>query len=90
MTAGADPLSARNRLQDIWVWDGRPDWDAVFTHVRRFRSGANGARFERVGVSFCGAAVIGSDLGTACRKHSTVGDGTEQSGVIFQLHQENF
>jgi len=69
---------ASNRLQDVWVWNGRPDWDQVFANMAR------GAVDPDIGVFFCGAAVIGADLQTMCQKHSING------GVAFSLHKENF
>ena len=52
MNKGPD---ARNRLQDIWIWNGRPDWDQIFT---RNRDGPH----SDIGVAFCGTPFIGKDL----------------------------
>jgi hypothetical protein len=43
-----------NRLQDIWIWNGRPHWDDIFKEVREQRQHSD------IGVCFCGAAVIGA------------------------------
>jgi hypothetical protein len=48
----ADP-NAPNRFQDIWIWGGRPDWDAIFGYVKDQR------QHNDIGVCFCGAPVIG-------------------------------
>lgn len=76
------PETARNRLQDMYAWDGRPPWDAVFQRVRE-RSIA--ADFRSIGVTFCGATIIGKDLKEMCAKYSSVKD-----NVMFHLHKENF
>jgi Ferric reductase NAD binding domain len=68
-----------NRLQDIWVWNGRPYWDEVFEEMAEQR------QHPDIGVCFCGAAVIGADLKTMCEKHSSV-----ENDVLFTLHKENF
>ena len=57
-----------NRLQDIWVWEGRPHWDQVFKEVRDQRQHSD------IGVCFCGAPVIGADLVEMCQKYSNVED----------------
>lgn len=71
--------SAPNRLQDLWVWNGRPNWDTVFSMVK------DDPPFPHIGVAFCGAAIIGKDLQKMCGKHSSTED-----GVFFHLHKENF
>lgn len=52
-----------NRLGDIWVWNGRPDWIAVFENTEEHvvkRKQAKGDHFatvavkDEVGVCFCG------------------------------------
>ncbi|KAJ1450861.1 hypothetical protein M885DRAFT_621312 [Pelagophyceae sp. CCMP2097] len=68
---------ARNRFQDIWVWRGRPCWDAAFAAVRAPR--------QHVGVVFCGPPAIGNDLAAMAKKHSAAGD-----GCTFTLHRERF
>jgi hypothetical protein len=40
---------------------------------------------REVGVFFCGAPGIASDLNDACRKYSSIADNT-----LFSLHKENF
>ena len=71
--------NAPNRLQDIWIWNGRPYWDDIFHYVKEQR------QHNDIGVCFCGAPVIGADLREMCEKHSKVDD-----GVLFSLHKENF
>jgi hypothetical protein len=61
-------LSPRNRLQDIWVWEGRPHWDQVFREVRDQRQHSD------IGVCYCGAPVIGADLTEMCHKYSDIKD----------------
>jgi ferredoxin-NADP reductase len=41
-----------NRLQDIWIWNGRPNWDEIFAHMKEQRQHSD------IGVCFCGAPVI--------------------------------
>jgi NAD(P)H-flavin reductase len=69
----------QNRLQDIWVWNGRPHWDDIFKDMKDQRQHSD------IGVCFCGAPVIGADLRTMCEKYSDV---SEQ--CLFSLHKENF
>jgi hypothetical protein len=68
-----------NRLQDIWVWNGRPQWDEIFREAKESRQHSD------IGVCFCGAPVIGADLRTMCEKYSDVDD-----DILFSLHKENF
>ena len=78
----AQRASAPNRLgQHVWVWNGRPDWNAIFARVAANRRGD----VKRVGVCFCGASVIGKDLKKHCRKYSSL-----ERDLIFKLHKENF
>mmetsp|Transcript_17407 Transcript_17407/g.35557 ORF Transcript_17407/g.35557 Transcript_17407/m.35557 type:complete len:708 (+) Transcript_17407:2-2125(+) len=74
---GGGVQQSPNRLQDTWVWNGRPDWDQVFSQMKEQ------AIDPDIGVFFCGAAVIGADLMTMCQKYTG-------SGVTFSLHKENF
>ncbi len=69
----------QNRLQDIWVWNGRPHWDEIFKDMKEQRQHSD------IGVCFCGAPVIGADLRTMCEKYSDVSD-----QCLFSLHKENF
>jgi hypothetical protein len=68
-----------NRLQDIWVWNGRPNWDEVFAEVKEQRQHAD------IGVCFCGAPVIGADLKQMCNKYTNI-----EENCTFSLHKENF
>ncbi|KAJ1450860.1 hypothetical protein M885DRAFT_531291 [Pelagophyceae sp. CCMP2097] len=70
---------ARNRFQDVWVWRGRPRWDAIFAVVRAQRQHVD------VGVVFCGAPAVGNDLAAMAKKHSNAGD-----DCVFTIHKENF
>jgi len=72
-------VKTTNRLQDIWVWNGRPQWDEVFRDMKEQRQHSD------IGVCFCGAPVIGADLRSMCEKYS---DAEEQ--CLFTLHKENF
>ncbi len=63
--------------QDVWVWNGRPEWDAVFRELHAM------AVDKDIGVFFCGAAVIGADLQAMCQKYT-------KNDVTFSLHKENF
>ena len=75
----ADPKGAPNRMQNLWVWDGRPDWDQIFTQVKLQRIHPD------IGVCFCGAPPIGRDIKAMCHKHSN-----SKEAVQFSLHKENF
>ena len=55
---------AENRLQDVWVWAGRPIWDDIFADIREQRQHAE------IGVCFCGSPAIGYDLKRMCSKYS--------------------
>ena len=68
-----------NRLQDIFIWNGRPEWDIIFSEMKESRQTSD------IGVCFCGAAAIGADLVSLCQKYSSVKD-----ECLFTLHKENF
>lgn len=70
---------AENRLQDVWVWNGRPNWDGIFHEMKDQR------QHSEIGVCFCGAPQIGYDLSKMCSKHSSPSD-----DILFTLHKENF
>lgn len=97
----SDPRSATNKLGEIWVWDGRPQFDPLFAHVKARRHYST----REVGVCFCGPAIVGKDLKSACRTHSRVsrvhgrnsliaadarGDSGSANDCLFVLHKENF
>merc|ERR1711871_640196 len=69
---------AENRLQDVWVWNGRPNWDSIFQDMKDQR------QHSEIGVCFCGAPAIGYDLSKMCSKHSSPSD-----DILFTLHKEN-
>jgi hypothetical protein len=71
--------ASSNRLQDIWVWNGRPDWDQIFADIKDQRQHSD------IGVCFCGAPVIGNDLKKMCERYSSSRD-----DCLFTLHKENF
>lgn len=70
---------AENRLQDIWIWNGRPHWDEIFREMKAQRQHSD------IGVCFCGAPVIGADLRSMCEKYSNAAE-----DCLFSLHKENF
>lgn len=70
---------AANRLQDIWIWNGRPNWDEIYADMKARRQHSD------IGVMFCGAPVIGADLKAMCEKYSS-----HKDDVLFSLHKENF
>ena len=81
-----DTLSCRhaaraNQFLDIYVWNGRPDWDSIFAQVKCFRQPTT----HQIGVCFCGTPIIGKDLKKYCHKYSSLDDGCR-----FVLHKENF
>uniref|UniRef100_A0A7S2R8R2 FAD-binding FR-type domain-containing protein n=1 Tax=Mucochytrium quahogii TaxID=96639 RepID=A0A7S2R8R2_9STRA len=73
--------SLENRMQDIYVWNGRPGWDDIFSYVKLNRRTTT----SQIGVCFCGTPVIGKDLKTFCHKYSSLEDNCR-----FVLHKENF
>lgn len=78
-----DPMltGGASKKHVVQIWNGRPDWSAVFTNIKAKR-----APFVKdIGVCFCGAPAIGKDLKAQCRLKSSV-----QEGMIFSLHKENF
>jgi NADPH oxidase len=81
-TLKTNPNSA-NRLQDIFVWDGRPQWDQIFSHQKEQR------RYRDIAVCFCGTPIVGADLSKMCKKYSSL-DRTGENEVLFHLHKENF
>eukprot|EP00981_Chlorochromonas_danica_P010602 scaffold3290_cov165-Ochromonas_danica.AAC.45 len=68
-----------NRLQDVWVWKGRPQWDEIFSEMKEQRQHSD------IGVCFCGPHGIGCDLREMCEKYSDIGE-----QCLFSLHKENF
>ena len=73
-----------NRVGDfIWVWSGRPVWDAVFIQVRD-DGGHSRTEHLDVGVCFCGAKVIAKDLDRCCVEYS------KNDGICFRFHKEHF
>ena len=44
-----------NRFQDVWIWDGRPEWDEIFSDIKENRE------HRDIGVCFCGMALICDD-----------------------------
>ena len=68
-----------NRFQDVWIWDGRPEWDEIFSDVKENRE------HRDIGVCFCGMALIGATLNRMCRKYTNIAE-----ECVFSLHKENF
>lgn len=71
--------TAKNRLQNIWIWNGRPNWEIIFTDMKQQR------QHPDIGVAFCGTPVIGNDLKEMCDRHSN-----RHEDCVFTLHKENF
>eukprot|EP00948_MAST-09A_sp_MAST-9A-sp1_P004121 g4121.t1 len=77
-----------NVLQDIKIWNGRPQWGQIFEGVyevasRRYDDDIS--QETKIGVAFCGAPIIGRDLSKQCDKYSSI-----ENSVYFHLHKENF
>jgi len=76
----SQPQGSRpNEAGHTCVWNGRPNWDALFSHVAQ-RHRAQGGK---VGVFFCGAPAIGKDLRRNCNSHS-------DKDLRFMLMKESF
>ena len=76
----------KNRVNNIWLWYGRPNWDPLFELIVRSVPGKRGRDSPiQIGCCFCGMTVIGKQLKTACKKFSS-----QSKGVFFHLHKENF
>ena len=73
--------SSPNRFGDLWVWNGRPDWDQYFSHVRD----RHVRKVDNIGVCYCGPPLIGKDMKRMCEKHSSA-----PNNLFFTLHKENF
>jgi len=69
-----------NKLQDISIWNGRPNWERIFLDVKQTRQ----KNVAEIGVCYCGAPVIGNDLKKACRMFSNPQD------CEFVLNKEIF
>jgi hypothetical protein len=73
-------------FQDIWVWNGRPDWDAIFSGVKANEREQRAANVgAAVGVMYCGNKIIGNDLISKCEQYTSLAE-----NVSFNLHKENF
>jgi hypothetical protein len=72
-----------NRMQDIWIWDGRPVWDQIFSTNKEER------RYRDIGVCFCGTPIVGKQLKSMCKKYSNLNPALGKE-VVFHLHKENF
>jgi len=57
-----------NRLGDIWVWNGRPEWKQIFETVRDSRL----AGVRTIGVTYCGAPIIAKNLAEQCSRFTDV------------------
>jgi len=64
----------------IVLHQGRPDWENVFTDLRRTHCN------EVIGVMFCGPRPVADALKVKCGEHSDLATG----GTRFVLHKENF
>jgi hypothetical protein len=65
---------------NVWVWNGRPDWDQIFDQNAKTPYVTTG-----IGVAFCGTPFIGKDLSKYCRIKSNA-----ETGRVFHLLKENF
>ncbi|GBG31984.1 NADPH oxidase 5 [Hondaea fermentalgiana] len=81
LDATHEASSAANQYQNIWIWNGRPNWDEIFAYVKQNRQ----RNVDRIGVCFCGTPIIGKDLKQFCHKYSSL-----QDNCRFELHKENF
>jgi len=80
--AGVYGMDVRpNKAGNTQVWNGRPDWSALFSHVASQHAHEGSARLQ-VGVFFCGAPDLGKDLTPNCHKHSS-------EKVQFRLMKES-
>lgn len=52
-----DKAGAANRLGDIFVWNGRPQWEQVFEYVRDRRP----QDLKHIGCTFCGACACAGE-----------------------------
>jgi NADPH oxidase len=71
--------AAHQQLEDIHIWNGRPNWDSRFEEISKAHPQGE------IGVAFCGNPMIGKDLKNMCFKHSR-----GRAEGIFKLHKENF
>eukprot|EP00511_Aplanochytrium_stocchinoi_P012236 CAMPEP_0204877332 /NCGR_PEP_ID=MMETSP1348-20121228/48134_1 /ASSEMBLY_ACC=CAM_ASM_000700 /TAXON_ID=215587 /ORGANISM="Aplanochytrium stocchinoi, Strain GSBS06" /LENGTH=331 /DNA_ID=CAMNT_0052034187 /DNA_START=540 /DNA_END=1535 /DNA_ORIENTATION=+ len=87
--------AAPNRMEDIWIWRGRPNWDTVFNSTQESIINRRKARGDHialvqdeseVGVCFCGHPVIGKDLKKRCAKFTKTND----QMIKFTLNAEVF
>jgi hypothetical protein len=73
-----------NKLKDIWVWNGRPDWTQIFKAVGDKTALDNPGKTTDIGVVFCGTPVIGAALKNECAIN------TVKDRIEFSLHKEKF
>ena len=79
--AAKNPKAPKNRLSNLWIWSGRPNWDEIFVDVAKRRPMDS----EYIGICFCGMSAIGDALQECCEKYSRPSE-----SLIFNLHKENF
>ena len=79
--AAKNPKAPKNRLSNLWIWNGRPNWDDIFVDVAKRRPMDS----EYIGICYCGMSAIGDALQSCCEKYSRPSE-----SLIFTLHKENF
>ena len=73
------PSDEPTQIGHIVVHKGRPKWDEFFLPIQKAHVG------NRIGVMFCGPAVIANDLKKTCGKYTDF-----DTNTLFLLHKENF
>jgi len=73
------PADEPTQIGDIIIHKGRPKWDQFFQPIQKQHMG------NRIGVMFCGPAVIARDLKKACGNYTDF-----ENKTVFILHKENF
>ncbi|CAK0877878.1 unnamed protein product [Prorocentrum cordatum] len=76
--------SRPNQVGHTFVWNGRPQWKALFEHVKGVhkRKSPEGEA-PQVGVFFCGAPAIGKDLTRSSQAYS-------DQDILFRIMKESF
>ena len=73
------PKDEPKQLGDIIVHSGRPKWDKFYAPIKSQHKG------HKIGVMYCGPAIIARDLKKNCGKFTDFNEGT-----VFIMHKENF
>jgi predicted ferric reductase len=75
------------RAENYNQYSGRPNWNRIMKEKAVAHSGTE------VGVFLCGPAVMGLEISTACRNHSTKNHAKLRTGAkrtLFKFRKENF